>query len=110
MELTSSGEGLMWPAAFSGVPERTTVGPGPAVAGLSPRGPEGSIPCRLVSGDLLLTGVAAEVVRGVMGRASFRCWIGEQEAGFCCLVNGLFGGCVWGRVLVPLRGDIERLA
>ncbi len=55
--LVSSGEGLMCPSAFSGVSERTDVGPGPAVPGLSPRGPEGSIPCRLVSGDLLSTGV-----------------------------------------------------
>jgi len=40
--LASSGaEGLMWPKRFSGVLDFTFVGPGPAVAGLSPFGPEG---------------------------------------------------------------------
>jgi hypothetical protein len=40
--LASSGaEGLMWPRRFSGVDDWTFVGPGPAVAGLSPFGPEG---------------------------------------------------------------------
>ena len=40
--LASSGdEGLMWPSRFSGVFDWTFVGPGPAVAGLSPLGPEG---------------------------------------------------------------------
>src|SRR3954462_6802661 len=57
--LLSSGEGLMWPSAFSGVLDRTEVGPGPAVAGLSPRGPEGSTPCFCVLEDLLSTGVPA---------------------------------------------------
>jgi hypothetical protein len=42
VELVSSGEGWMCPSAFSGVLERTEVGPGPAVDGLSPPGPEGS--------------------------------------------------------------------
>jgi hypothetical protein len=40
--LASSGaEGLIRPRRFSGVFECTLVGPGPAVAGLSPLGPEG---------------------------------------------------------------------
>jgi hypothetical protein len=40
--LASSGaEGLRWPRLFSGVFELTAVFPGPAVAGLSPRGPDG---------------------------------------------------------------------
>jgi hypothetical protein len=44
--LASSGaEGLMRPRRFSGVLDRTFVGPGPAVAGLSPFGPEGSTAC-----------------------------------------------------------------
>jgi hypothetical protein len=43
VELVSSGEGWMCPPAFSGVLERTEVGPGPAVEGSSPRGPEGSM-------------------------------------------------------------------
>jgi hypothetical protein len=34
----------MCPAAFSGVLDLTFVGPGPAVAGLSPLGPDGSTP------------------------------------------------------------------
>jgi hypothetical protein len=40
--LASSGaEGLRRPRLFSGVPELTFVFPGPAVPGLSPRGPDG---------------------------------------------------------------------
>lgn len=40
--LESSGaDGLMWPNRFSGVPDWTFEGPGPAVAGLSPFEPEG---------------------------------------------------------------------
>jgi hypothetical protein len=40
--LASSGaEGLRWPRLFSGVLEVTAVFPGPAVPGLSPRGPDG---------------------------------------------------------------------
>ena len=35
-------EGLMCPRRSSGVLDRTLVGPGPAVEGLSPFGPEGS--------------------------------------------------------------------
>jgi hypothetical protein len=42
----SSGEdGLMCPKRFSGVLDLTLVGPGPAVDGLSPLGPEGSVAC-----------------------------------------------------------------
>src|SRR5271170_6897977 len=40
--LASSGaEGLRWPRLFSGVLDLTAVFPGPAVAGLSPSGPDG---------------------------------------------------------------------
>src|ERR1700678_702741 len=43
---TSSGaEGLIRPRRFSGVLDCTLVGPGPAVAGLSPSGPEGCTAC-----------------------------------------------------------------
>lgn len=46
--LESSGaEGFRWPFAFSGVGDFTLVSPGPAVAGLSPFGPDGS-----TAGDL----------------------------------------------------------
>jgi len=55
--LLSSGEGWMRPSAFSGVLDRTEVGPGPAVEGLSPRGPEGSTECSFASGDRGSTGV-----------------------------------------------------
>jgi hypothetical protein len=49
--LASSGaEGLMWPKRFSGVLDWTLVGPGPAVAGLSPFGPEGSTAWREFAG------------------------------------------------------------
>lgn len=34
--------GLIFPPLFSGVADRMPMFPGPAVAGLSPRGPEGS--------------------------------------------------------------------
>jgi hypothetical protein len=53
--LASSGaEGLRWPAAFSGVEDLTLVFPGPAVAGLSPRGPEGSTAWEEFSGVAVL--------------------------------------------------------
>ena len=39
---SSGAEGFSRPSAFSGVLEWTAVGPGPAVAGLSPLWPEGS--------------------------------------------------------------------
>jgi len=55
--LLSSGEGWMCPSAFSGVLERTEVGPGPAVPGLSPLGPEGSTAWRFASGDRGSTGI-----------------------------------------------------
>lgn len=53
--LASSGaEGLMCPNLFSGVLDLTFVGPGPAVEGLSPLGPEGSTAC-WISGDFSIS-------------------------------------------------------
>ncbi len=41
---SSGAEGFSLPGLFSGVFELTLVGPGPAVDGLSPRGPEACVP------------------------------------------------------------------
>ncbi len=53
---SSGAEGLISPFSFSGVVETTFVGPGPAVAGLSPFGPEGcAAPPLLSCSSLIVT-------------------------------------------------------
>ena len=83
---TSSGaEGLIRPRRFSGVLDCTLVGPGPAVAGLSPLGSERLYSMFGISHRLLVGSLVCSLIFGCHGYLSGSYSIGVGGKGGSCL-------------------------